>query len=283
MRPPMIWPVMVLALITACSGTAAPGSQTTEIRQEAFRSPLGNAESAEVIIHAPFENVTISALQESDQIIDAEVEYVGEMTFTSDAGSITLSEDPKGITVDSDRALQWTIGLHPDPALDLRVSLNSGQMALDAAGLNLAKLGLSMTSGVLEADLPKTLEPIGVDMGVAAGNATLNLPDGAKVDLTRADVGSGALRLNIGALADVDLGGIVIQAGRMVVDVPADAAVRIEIKGVAAGSVNLAFALVRLTGTDADEGIWETDGFSNADHQINIVIESIAAGSFELE
>jgi hypothetical protein len=39
---------------------------------------------------------------------------------------------------------------------------------------------------------------------------------------------------------------------------------------------------VRLSGTDAEEGIWETYDFANAKRQIYIVIESIDAGMFDL-
>ena len=35
-------------------------------------------------------------------------------------------------------------------------------------------------------------------------------------------------------------------------------------------------------GTDADEGIWQTEGFDSAENPITVVIESIAAGRFEL-
>lgn len=288
MRPPIICLLLILTIASACSSsTTANLSPIEGVKQATFRSPLDGALSAEVSIAAPFENVTIGALEDSDEIIDAQVEYVGEMTFDAAVEGthqdLLLSEDHRGLNDSVERALHWAVGLHPDPALDLSVSLNSGAGTLDATDLNLSRLALSVNMGHVEADLPKTLESLVLECNVASGAVTVSMPDGARVEVNRADVGSGELVLNIGALADVELGGITVAAGRMRVDVPSDAAVRIEIKSVGAGTVNLAFALVQLTGTHPNEGIWETHGFSNAEHQISIVVDSVAAGTFELE
>jgi hypothetical protein len=272
-------------LLAACGGTQPPGSQTVEVKNQTFSAALDRAAAAEVSLSVPFQKAFISALEGSDTLVEAEVEYIGEMTFDVEgdtAKSVRLSEDTKNLLYDGDRPLRWNVRLNPDVPLNLAVDLASGELSVDATGLNLSNLVLRTASGLIDADLPATADRLPIQVDVMSGSMNINLPASAQADLTRIGMASGQLNIQVGAGASVTVSGVTINAGGVVIDVPNDAAVRLEIKSVASGSVNLAFSLTRLAGTDPDEGVWETEGFADADHQIQIVVESVASGTFEL-
>jgi hypothetical protein len=95
---------------------------------------------------------------------------------------------------------------------------------------------------------------------------------------------SGSMTYTFGRDSDVAMeidGG----SGSITINLPAGAAVRVEVRSSGSGSVNLPAGL-RLVddGGDDDEdtGIWETDGFSSAAHQIVIVADDLASGSFNV-
>ncbi len=271
--------------LAACSSAGGSGPQSAEIKNQSFTAPRDGAESAVVSIGVPFEKVFISALEESTNLINAEVEYIGDMTFDTSgetAKTVTLGEDIQNLTYRGDKPLRWNVQLNPELPLDLALDTASGEVSLDATGLNLSDLLLHLASGTISADVAATAEPITAQIDVSSGGVTLNLPDAAQMDLSRVMMGSGQVSINVGADADVRISGIAIASGTVVVDVPREAAVRLEVKSVSSGSLNLAFSLGRVSGTDPDEGVWETDGFADAEHQISIVVETIASGTFEL-
>ena len=96
------------------------------------------------------------------------------------------------------------------------------------------------------------------------------------------DVASGSAALNLENLTLTMLvnGG----SGRIRIEVPRQAAVRLVIRDGASGSVSIPrrFNLVDDRGdNDSDTGIWETTGFDVAEHQIEIVFDP-GSGSFAI-
>ncbi len=279
--------LLMVAMAVGCSlSSTAPTTidpQTSDIKTETFTVPLDNAIAATIDINAPFEKVFVSAATDSANLLDAEVEYMGEMTFTHENGEVTLRESGTINLTSPDKPLRWNVLLHPSPALILNLATRSGELTLDASSLNLAALDLNASSGTIDADVPATNEALKVGADVASGQITVNLADNALVDFTRVAVSSGAFILNVGAEANVTLADMSVSSGNIKVDLPPDAAVRLEVQDVASGMVNIAYPVVRITGTASDEGIWETQGFAMAENQVSIVVTSVSSGTFELE
>lgn len=278
--------ILYVALILAgCGGAGGnAGSQAAEIQNSKFTSPLNGATAASIAVDVPFEKAFVSPLSDSGNLIEAEVEHIGDMKFGEEKGTLTLSEDTGTKSYTGNKPLRWNVLVSPNVPLALDLSTASGELTLDASNLTLSSLVLNSSSGTIEADLPASAAAIAAKVEVASGGITANLPDNATVDFSQVTTGSGTVVVNIlGAAANVDLAGTTIGSGRVKVDVPDGAAVHLEVQNVASGTINIAFRMTRLTGTASNEGIWETDNYENADRRITIVVTSIASGTFELE
>lgn len=278
--------LIVLALAVGCTTQG----QTTQplapqesggVRTETFVAALEDTTTAKVTLDVPFQEVIIRPLEESDNLIEAEVEYIGEVTFTADRGAVLLRERIGDATYTGEKPLRWNIRLNPDVDVVLEIEVDSGNVSLDASGLRITTLTLDTESGEINAQLPAS--PASVNVEVTAGEINVRIPDGADVDVTRVQVGSGSAALNIGADADVRVESIAVESGRVRVDVPPETAVRLDVQDVAAGMVNIAYSMTRLDGTGSDEGLWETGGYAAAEHHVSLVVSSIGSGTFELE
>ena len=94
------------------------------------------------------------------------------------------------------------------------------------------------------------------------------------------DGGSGRFNLDIGEDADLEMS-IDAGSGPFNLDVPQQAAVRLEVRDSGSGSVNVPGNMTLVDRLDEDEpkeGIWETDGFDDAAHQITITVTSAGSG-----
>jgi hypothetical protein len=275
--------IFFLALILAAAAAGYAGISASQTEPPMFSAAYDGAETAAVHIDVPFEKAWIRPLKDSDALIEANTQHVGKIIFATEEGVTYLREHFKEPPTEKDNALRWDVWLNPRVPLDLALHVDSGSATLDAGALNLMNLDVSADSGRLQADLPVTELPIPTAARVHSGAMTVNVPNYGAVNFKLLEIYSGLMTLNYGADTQSSLNDVRILSGTLVIDVPSDAAVRIEIEHVGAGMVNMEHRLVRLSGTDADEGIWETPDFANAEHQINIVIESIDAGMFELQ
>ena len=275
--------IVQLILVTALAGYAGiSGSQAIETEPPMFSAAYDGAETAAVHIDVPFEKAWIRTLKNSDSLIEANTQHVGEMIFATQEGVTYLRERFKEPPTEKDNALRWDVWLNPYVPLDLALHVDSGSATLDASALNLINLDISADSGQLQADLPVTELPIPTAARVHSGAMTMNVPNNGSVNFKLLEIYSGLMTLNYGADVHSSFNAVRILSGTLRIDVPSDAAVRVTIEHVGAGMVNMEHGLVRLSGTDSEEGIWETPNFANAAYQINIVIESIDAGMFEL-
>jgi hypothetical protein len=281
MRRIFIAPLILAAALGVYAGiSGSPAAESTEIPM--FRAAHDGAETAAVHIDVPFEKVWVRALKDSDSLIEANTQHIGEMIFTQEDGVVHLREKFDQPPTEKDEALRWDVWLNPQVPLDLALHINAGSATLDASALSLASLDISADKGQMTADLPVTALPIPVEARVYSGAITVNLPDEGAANFKTLEIGSGQITLKYGANTHSSLNAARIVSGTLVVSVPPEAAVRVEIQHVGAGMVNMEHALVRISGTDPDEGIWETNNFASAERQIYIVIERIDAGRFVL-
>lgn len=275
--------LLICAFLLAACDSAAPlvkvVPQADGVQTSQFSAPLGDTSEAQVRIRAPFEAVSVSALDSGGQLIDANVEHLSEMTFGGVDGVLTLSERNPDEVGTRDTPLQWTVGLSPDAALSLDLSTGSGSVSLDATGLKLSHLSLTVASGSMNVSLPQT--DLSAEVRIESGQVSLDTTGGS-LEMQQIEIASGRMDWTVSA-GSVSAQHISIGSGTLHLDIPDRAALRLEVLDVGSGSINLEYSLLRIRGSSANEGMWETEGFANAEQKIEIVIDTIASGTFELE
>jgi hypothetical protein len=260
-----------------------------EVKTGRFSEPIGEAASARVSLDLSSGPTEITALSDSNDLIDADLTYTGEIEFEVRGDrdkAISLNERDADVLfgfewfADDDDELRWDIGLSPQVPLDLEVDGGSGSLALDLRALQLTGLKLDVGSGAVDGSLPAAEGRYDARVDGGSGQCRLNIPGGADVDL-RIDIGSGSFNVDIGADADVRLrvdGG----SGRLTIDLPEDAAAQLDVREDGSGRVRVPSRFDRTRRGDDDEGTWETPGYNGADHKIEIIVEDAGSGDVEV-
>jgi hypothetical protein len=167
-----------------------------EFRTEHVEYSLQGVERAEVYVDWTSIPGYLSALEDSPNLIEGDVEYVGELTFDVSVrgGRADVKLDSRGSwfgvwSFGDQSDERWDVGLSPNVPLDLTFDASSGPCDLDLAGLQVSALVLDVGSGPVDLVLPSdsTFEAQ-IDGG--SGPLTIVLPRsvGARVEL---DSGSG--------------------------------------------------------------------------------------------
>jgi hypothetical protein len=259
-----------------------------EVKSGRYSEPIGAASSARVSLDLSAGPTDISALSDSNDLIDADLNYTGEIAFEVQGDrekTISLSERDTGgfFRFDwfaGDDELRWEIGLSPQVPLDLVVDGGSGSVDLDLRGLQLTGLNLDVGSGQVQGSLPAVEGRYDVRVDGGSGKCRLDIAEGADAGLD-IDVGSGSIDVETGAGADVSVrvdGG----SGKLTIDVSEDAAVRLDVREGGSGNVRVPGRFERIRSGDDDEGTWETPGFDSADHKIEIIVDDLGSGNVEL-
>jgi hypothetical protein len=172
-------------------GTATPIPQPTDrnIHRGVFSEPLGEAESASIVIDIPLAEASISALPaNSEDLIRADLIYAGEIEFfaageqekfvslTNPVHTLNLG----GITAD----LPWTIGLHPGLPLALEINNGVGRNnVFDLTGLQLDEVTIHTGVGDVDITLPAGREATLASIDGGAGNLRVTVPNEADLEL----------------------------------------------------------------------------------------------------
>jgi hypothetical protein len=260
-----------------------------EVKTASYAVPLGEVASARVNLDLSVGPTEISALSDSNQLFDAQLNHIGDIEFEvrgDTEKTITLGErDANGFLwfdwfIGDQDERRWEIGLSPQVPLDLAVDGASGSVQLDLRALKLAGLNLDVGSGAVDGRLPAVDGSYSARIDGGSGECRLEIADGADVSL-EIDVGSGSIELETGTDADVSVrvdGG----SGRLTIDVPQDAAVRLDVREGGSGRVRTPARFERTRGGDDDEGAWETLGFESAEHKIEIVVDDLGSGDVKV-
>lgn len=262
-----------------------------EVKTGRFSEPISQATAARVSLDLSSGPTEITTLSDSGDLIDAELNYTGNIEFEARGDrdkTISLREHGTGSTflfdwfTRDDDELRWDVGLSPQVPLDLEIDGGSGSVALDLDKLQLTGLNLDVGSGTIDGSLPASEQRYDVQVDGGSGSCRLDIGDGADVSL-HVDAGSGSFRLKTGAYADINVridGG----SGKVTIDVPDDAAVRVDVRDAGSGSVHVPSRLDRTSRGDDDDdtGTWETPGYGNADHRIEIIVEDLGSGNVEV-
>ncbi len=236
--------VLLLALVGMAIGIAVFAEQIpflvelarpATLKTEHINYPLDGIERASVSIDWTNAPGYLSALDDSPNLLEADVAYRGEMAFevqrSGSEADVTLDTYLQGIPYGNlnfdDSDIRWDVRLSPDVTLDLRLDASTGSASFDLSGLRLSHLRIDGSSGAIDLTLPSTSSFHG--------------------DI---DSGSGALLLR--ATPDVGLR-IVLDAG--------------------SGRFDPGERLVLISGEPDDDGTWETPGFDRADSRITLNID----------
>jgi hypothetical protein len=197
--------------------------------------PLGEIERATVDIHWSSEPGNLSALRDSANLIEGDIDYYGELIFqvetAGDWADVELDLQSSGWSLlDSGfdfSKKNWTIQLSPEVLLDLNLDVSSGSCDFDLSDLNIDELFIDGGPGSTDLILPAG-QNYEVTIDGSSGSITIVLPEsvGAHVEL---DAGSGSF------LPDSR------------------------------------FELVE--GERHSDSVWETDNYDQAEHTIRIHIE----------
>lgn len=276
----------VVWLLFAAREMAMPPGITSQLTTTRLREPIGRATSALVELNLAEAPVTLKALDDSDDLIDATLVHRRQIDLrVSGDEEKTVVLGPSGaasfplIGLLAGEGARWDIGLTPDIPLQLDIRGGSGSAQLDLGRLQLARFDLDVNSGGVRAALPATEGRCRVVVEGGSGRLRLALPERSQVDLDL-NVHSGATDLTIGQGSSVKAlidGG----SGRLLVEAPEGAALRVTVSGGGSGSVTLREDLRQVSdGNDRDEdtGVWETADFGSAPTTIEMTID-LGSGS----
>jgi hypothetical protein len=241
-----------------------------EVEQRTVTFPADGVEEAEVFVGFGAPGGHVYALQDSNELMDAEVSYTGELLFESDltAGVSTIALESSGRSqrslwsdplswFEEDRGDPWQVGLSPRAPMNLDLDLGSGSMDLALEALYLTGLRVDGGSGSSELTLPAGDYDVSYDVG--SGSVVMTLPES----------GSHAIRIDGGS-------------GSLTILVPETAAVRLTSEG-GSGGLNLPGGLFVTAGQiDGNEGRWQTDNYDDSEGRIELFID-IGSGSVTFE
>lgn len=263
----------------------------TDLKTESLTTPVGQATSAHVAFDSSSYGADVHALGVSSRpdrlLLDATVSYQGSIEFeTSGEQQKTVSIETKGRRwwwgwLDLDDAEPWSIGLDPTLPLSLSVESSTGSTNLDLEGLRLMGLELDMSAGKTQVALPAADgQGYPVKLHLSSGDLEVEVAPNARIDMS-VDMSSGDARVALGAESDVELT-FDGSSGEFRLVVPKEQALRVEVRDVSSGDVDLPSGLTRVAGSDGDEGTWETQGYAGAAHKVLLIIENMSSGDVDV-
>lgn len=266
-----------------------------EIKTGNYSEPIGDATAAQVTLDLTVGTTTITDLPDSDNLIEADVKYIGEIEFASKTqdslkyvrlGQVMQNDVFKPIR-DSIGAfarqeeLFWNVRLTPNIPLDLRVNSGVTNNDFDLSRLQIDALKFNGGTGKTDIKLPTMGDAYKVTLNSGTGALNVHINDGANINL-HATNGTGATTLTIGkdaALQAHITGGI----GRCEINLPMGAAVRLKAT-TGMGRVEVPAEMVRVKGESdfiATSGTWQTANYDSAEHKITIKYDG-AIGGFKI-
>ena len=150
-------------------------TQPIALHTEHVEHPLADVERATVRIDWTSAPGYLSTLDDSPNLIEADVTYRGELIFDVDVrgewADVRLDSRFTGPWIgpfDFDRPIQdrWVVGLSPNVPLDLTLDAGSGSCDFDLTSLEISDLTLDVGSGAVDLALPtRSTFEVSVDGG----------------------------------------------------------------------------------------------------------------------
>jgi len=237
--------VLILALVGMAIGLTIFAEQipllvdlakAPVVQYEHVEHPLNGIESADIIIDYSSMPSTLYALDDSSNLIEADIAYRGDLIFSThtagDHANVTLDSVQQGFTYgtvssSADERTRWNVGLSPNVALALDLDASSGHCDFDLSELTVTELFIDAGSGGMTLALPQSSSFTG-----------------------EIDGGSGA----------------------MTVELPDNVGLKLELEG-GSGSFDPSDRLRLVSGDVDDVSVWETEGYSSADYKIEFFVD----------
>ncbi len=251
-----------------------------EIKHGFFSLPMNAATSARTRIDFSVGESTIKALNTSDNLIEADLTYVGEILLEASGDQekvVQLSQQAAPGDwvrsaigwIGSGQKLRWDVALTPSIPLNLDLHGGAGRSHFDLSALQLT--GLNASTGAGETTLLLAAGQYSARYSGGVGQSNLTVPGGADIDLNVSS-GAGEINLDIGSGAAVKArinGGV----GQTNINIAADAAVRLEAR-TGIGSIHTSPRFSRVSGSSGDfwdkGGVWQTANYETAEQKIVI-------------
>lgn len=222
-----------------------------------------DVQTAVVEINIGAAGADLSALEDSNQLIEGTVSYMGDLTFDTSANgskaTIFLQEKDGGLwwlnpsNWNATVFQRWQIALNPRVSTDLRLDVGAGSVDADLSKLTLQELNVDGGAGSLELSLPDGTYDVTLD--VSAGSTQVTLPRNGR---QRMEINGGA--------------------GSLTLLLPAGREARVSVNG-GLGSFNLnGRRFTQISGNEPDEGVWETEGYKTSANPLDLTID-VSAGS----
>ncbi len=265
-----------------------------EVRSGRFVEPLDGAQSAAIDLELGWQHAAIYPLDNSENLVDAELQYAGEIEFNTSGGDdrhVSISErdfNPNRFGFDVDD-YEWNIGISTQPEVDLAIKMGVNDGNFDLRGIDLNNLDYKGGFGDVDLILPAAGQRYEASIESSFGETSIGIEDGAEVDMTLSG-GIGDISIEAGEDVDLDLE---IEPGisSITITVPEDAAVRIETESTSGGELTVPDDYTHVEVADEDDffpfadsvGVWESPEFSNSDQTIVITIDDLGYGNVTIE
>ena len=237
---------------------------------ETFSVEMGNTTSSDINLDLSFPETSLHGLSDSGELFLAEIGHVGDVNFTV-SGEEEKTINLKQIGWESGyqwlqsklegEVMAWDIALSPRIPFNLTVDGSIGKSELDLSDLRLSDFNYDGGTGASTIILPASREGYETKIESGTGMVTVVLPENSNLTI------------------HVDSG-----TGQIVFDAPEDVAMRVEVQSGGTGDVLSPLWLIKISGEmDRDEGIYETNGFENAQYKITIIVDDIGTGNIVIK
>lgn len=252
-------------------GGALPFEATRpELQTESFVLEEDNTTSVAFELDLSTQKANVYALEDSPNLLEAEIGHFGDIEWVvSGAGEKRVRLEQTGInqwfywllSEARDEALVWDIGLSPDIPFHLDVDASTGESELDLTGIQLTGFRFNASTGESRIVLPGSQAGYQAQFEASTGSMTIVFPE--NTDLT------------------VRLDG---STGRIVLDVPQNAAVQVEVMSGGTGDLQTPDWITKISGSpDRDEGVYQSADYESAANRLEIIIEDIGTGHIVVE
>jgi hypothetical protein len=194
----LILMLVIGVILIVFFGQYVPGlvdMTTPALDSDFITYPTQGVETARVSIDWNQFPGTLEALDDSNNLIEADVDYIGDLIFDADVdrgrATVRLDTYNRGWNMDftSWREKRWMVRLNPDVPLDLTLDASSGRYVFDLSELTLSRLTVDASSGAIDLSLPQGNFDVEIDGSSGALDLTIPKNLGVRIDLER---GSGA-------------------------------------------------------------------------------------------
>lgn len=270
-RSPILGAIVALGTIgliifLLVAGTGLGFRSNPDLITEQFSEELGGADTARIDLNFSVGPALLEALEDSNDLFQAEITHLGEVTFSSSGTSRkTIALDTRELSFNSgwfdlvnERDLRWDVGISPEIPIELHINGGVGEARLDLQALDITDLEIDVGVGKVQIYLPATADSYNANIFGSVGETYIEISDNADLRL------------------DID-GGV----GEVTIKLPADIAVRLD-ASIGVGRVVVPSNFRQISGGDSDfvgeDGIWETADFDTADRRVIITFNGGVGG-----